>query len=79
MEEDRWFFSDGDRTCHESFAFSWARLSDRLLGLNLQKHDGFRNSFGFLWKIASLLWLFSFGRRVGRTRPLGGLTLLLLL
>ena len=78
-EEDRWFFNDEDRTRHKSFALSWTRLSDSLLGLGLQTHDGFRDSFGFLWKTASLFWLFPLGRRVGQTHPLRSLTLLLLL
>ena len=65
MEEDRWFFSDGDRTCHKSFALSMTRMGNRFLGLGLQTHDEFRNSFRFLGKTASLLWLFPLGGRIG--------------
>ena len=64
-EEDGWFFSDGDRARHESLNLSWAKRSDHLLGLSLQPHDKFGDSFGLLWKMVSLLYLLPFGGRVG--------------
>ena len=53
-KEDGWFLSDGDRAHHESLALSWAKRSDRLLGLSLQPYDGFGDSFRFLWKTVRL-------------------------
>ena len=58
-------FSDRDRTRHKSSALSMTRMRNRLLGLNLQTHDEFRNSFRFLGKKASLFWLFPLGGQIG--------------
>ena len=79
MKEDGWFLSDGDGARHEPLALSRARKSDCLLSLGFQPHVEFRDSFGLFWKTTSLLWLLPFSRWAGRTRPLKGLILILLL
>ena len=78
MEEDGWFFSNRDRARHKSLAPSLTNRSDRLLSLDLKPHDRLGDNFGLFRKTVGFLRRFPLSRHVGRTRPHGGLTPLLI-